>query len=163
MGGGTFFQFKANDENNVSTSVWNLDLYRDEETGKLHFGLFYHLGDTKYHEQAQPQEVVVGKWFHVEAYHRASTTDGCITIWQDGVEVFRVSNVATAITDDNQNTIWGIGNYTDHIAGGKKEGMATLFFDDAIVSTSRISNQVKWNRPAPPRLKRTQSNRARNP
>ena len=41
-------------------------------------------------------------------------------------------NITTVLHED---VIWGIGNYTDHIVGGKKNGSATIYFDDATVST----------------------------
>lgn len=138
------FQFKANDENDVSQSVWTLDLSHDDDKNELQFGLFHHLGETRYYEQKKPRKVPVGRWLHVEAFLKvASDNTGQIIVWQDGVEVLRVENVQTAITKQNENSVWGVGNYTDHIAGGEMEGTATIFFDDAMVSTKRASSHLK--------------------
>jgi len=38
--------------------------------------------------------------------------------------------------------IWGVGNYTDHITGGDKPGSATIFFDDATISTKPTHGHV---------------------
>ncbi len=36
--------------------------------------------------------------------------------------------------------VWGIGNYTDGIAGGARDGDVTMHFDDAMIASRRVSN-----------------------
>ena len=81
----------------------------------------------------------VGEWVHVEAFYHVSSEDkGEITIFQDGHKILQAQNVQTGIVRDH--AIWGIGNATDHVEGGKNAGSATVFFDDAIISRERVSS-----------------------
>ena len=50
--------------------------------------------------------------------------------------LFALDNVITRLAG---NVVWGIGNYTDHIAGGAVDGVATVYFDDAVVSRRKVS------------------------
>ena len=137
------FQFKANDEKDVSTSMYSLGAYFDDERERIVFGLNDHVGEFQLHEQSSPIGVPVGKWFHVEAFYKVSAKEtGMIVVWQDGAEIFRLEDVQTALTTRNENAVWGVGNYTDHIAGGPVEGSSTIYFDDAVIATQRISRPV---------------------
>lgn len=138
------FQFKS-DNNAGSQPVVVLDLYYDEAEEGMVFGLAvkdYPDPDSdnhtqEYHEQAAPVTLPVDEWFHVEAYYKKTTdATGAVTVWQDGVQIFEVEGI---ITELSEQTAWGIGNYTDHIAGGPEDGEATVWFDDAVVATTRIS------------------------
>ena len=92
--------------------------------------------------QANPRPVPIGRWFHLEAHYvESSGSSGSIRMWQDGALILEAEDVKTLIVS-GENTVWGIGNYTDHIAGGPVEGNATVYFDDAIVSTERIGTAV---------------------
>lgn len=134
------FQFKADDDKEVSTSMYSLGAYFDDDHERIVFGLNDHVGEFQLHEQSEPIALPIGKWFHVEAQYVASAEKtGSVIAWQDGVEIFRLENVQTALTTKHENAIWGIGNYTDHISGGPVEGEATIYFDDAVVATERIS------------------------
>ena len=80
--------------------------------------------------------IPVNRWFHVEALLLQSTPgqrDGSISIWQNGTRIFRANRVVTKLVGA---TVWGVGNYTDHIAGGDRPGTASIHFDDATVSTA---------------------------
>jgi hypothetical protein len=96
---------------------------------------------TKYNQphshKAQSQiPIPVGKWFHVEALNEKSKPyrkNGNIKIWFNGIVLFDIPHVVTSLSE---HTSWGLGNYTDYIDGGTTPGTATIYFDDALVSTA---------------------------
>lgn len=135
------FQFKANDEYEQSHPMWVLGIYHDDATQKMAFSLYSELNRPASVDQTKPVAVPVGKWFHVEAFYVADAGNhGQIIVWQDGVEILRADHVRTAMTATDEGPVWGIGNYTDHISGGPKEGSSTIYFDDCLISTQRVSN-----------------------
>jgi hypothetical protein len=74
----------------------------------------------------------VQRWVHVEAfYRRATDKTGRITVWQDGILLFDLNNVQTAIAD---NVHWSVNNYTDNIIPND----VTIYVDDAAISTARL-------------------------
>lgn len=140
------FQFKS-DNDAGSQPVAVLNLWWDDQKRRMVFYL-----DTKHYpdpssdehenttwEQANPMEVPVGEWFHLEArFVKSGTRTGSITIWQDGIQILKADEIVTELSEQ---TTWGIGNYTDHIqtidASGNPAGptgSATILFDDAAVS-----------------------------
>jgi len=144
------FQFKS-DNNAGSQPVAELDIYRDEDAGRAVFGLsLKHYPDPDssdhvqtYVEQNNPIPIPVGRWFHVEAlYVKDLQGQGEIRVWQDGRLIFSRQGLVTALSEQ---CTWGIGNYTDHIACGQEEGSATLYFDDAVVATTRIGAFVDFS------------------
>lgn len=138
------FQFKANDENEVSEPMYSLGGYFNDGTRQIELGLNGYFENEKLYEQIRPIAVPIGKWFHVEAHYVVSSQRrGSITVWQDGKQLFGLKKIRTAITPENENAVWGVGNYTDHIAGGPVEGEATLYFDDGVISTRRVSAHLK--------------------
>lgn len=134
------FQFKAHDERDESQPIWVLNVYHDDDSSSMYFGLYSPVNTPASLDQPKPLPLPVGRWFHVEAHYRVDTQrGGAIVIWQDGTEILRAKHVRTAIFPKHANAVWGVGNYTDHIAGDVKEGTSTIWFDDAIISTRRIS------------------------
>ena len=134
------FQFKS-DNNAGSQPVVVLDLYN--ENGTMFWGLVikdYPDDNSEDHTdeyilQSDPAEITANRWIHVEAcLKKSSHYDGEVRIWQDGTEIFHKTFIRTMLPPA-ETTVWGIGNYTDYIAGGS----ATVYFDDAIVSTRPIS------------------------
>ena len=145
------FQFKSDNEAGVSNPMVVVNIALDEELGEM---VFY-VSEKRYqdqttsdhtliiHEQDSPVPLPVGRWFHVEAYYRRSTTgDGAFTLWQDGARLFELTGITTALTDE---VSWGIGNYTDHIQAVDSlgnavgtVGTATIYFDDAAVATAPL-------------------------
>lgn len=133
------FQFKSDDENEESQPVWTLNVEHDDATQEMSLYLYTKENTPNSHSQNTPIAIPVGQWVHLEAYYFASTpdvADGQIIIWQDGVEILNVNNVVTTLAAGQ--VVWGIGNYTDHIDGDPIPGKATLYFDDAIVSTEAV-------------------------
>ena len=134
------FQFKSKDENDVSQPLWTMNVAQDEDTGENYVYLY-----TKYNsppsrpQVGDPKTVPVGRWVHFEAFYRASRSNGRITIWQDGDRIIDADNVVTLPPGGGDGQlVFGVGNYTDHIAGGTVEGTATIYFDDAAVSRERV-------------------------
>lgn len=129
------FQFKSNDEDGKSQPVWVLNVGNDAKSGKMHFYLYSKHNKPNSVSQTTPVPIPVGRWFHVEALYKQSkrtTADGSLLVWQDGQLILSAKNVKTVLA---QKSIWGVGNYTDHITGGEKPGTASVYFDDATVST----------------------------
>lgn len=137
------FQFKSDDADGESQPVWTLNIARDQGMRRMKLYLYSEYNPPHgYPVKAGP--IPVGQWFHVEAYYRRSERmekNGEIALFVNGEEVFRANNVLTRL--DGTAVIWGIGNYTDHIAGGEIPGTAIIYFDDAIVSTAPVSPYVK--------------------
>ncbi len=131
------FQFKCDDAQGVSQPMWVLNVQRDDATGHLSTYLYSNLAPPFSHgQQGTPRPLPVGQWVHIEAlYVGATDATGRIAIWQDGTPILDVDGVQTLLPGSAEKPVWGIGNYTDHIAGGAQLGAATLYFDDAVVST----------------------------
>lgn len=75
-----------------------------------------------------------GRWFHLEAFLKTGWTDGAVTVWLDGQEVFRLTNINTSGSATNTTgfLMWGVGNYGDSGLG------KYLYVDDAAVSDHRL-------------------------
>jgi len=135
------FQFKSEDEQCDSQPMFTLNIAHDDDQNFMYFYLYSKENTpNSYPQSGAPRPIPVREWVHIEAFYvNSPTLDGRITIWQDGVEVLDVPNVVTSLDGCEDKVIWGIGNYTDHIAGGAVEGTGHIVFDDAVVSTERIS------------------------
>lgn len=137
------FQFKSDDENGDSQPIWVLNITHDDQSQELEFYLYSKTNSPASYGQAEPVPIPIGRWFHLEArYVQSASNNGRITFWQDGVQILDVENVVTILEG---NAIWGIGNYTNHIVGGTVDGTATVYFDDAMVTSAptrpTITNQ----------------------
>lgn len=87
-------------------------------------------------QQASRQPLSANAWVHLEAFYKnRSDATGQIIVWQNGVEIFNLGDVRTSLGGGDGNVIWGVGSYTDHIVGGPNDGEATIYIDDAVVST----------------------------
>lgn len=130
------FQFKSNDEQNESQSGWSLNIQKDPQSRKLSCYLYSQLNSDRSWEPREAVEIPIRQWFHIEAFVKVSQEEtGKIEVWLDGVSIIQADNVRTAVKSPDPNIVWGIGNYTDHIDGGKKTGTATIYFDDSLIST----------------------------
>jgi hypothetical protein len=73
-------------------------------------------------------------WVHFEIfYKKAPDATGRITIWQDGTQILDLPNVVTA---PNAWTQWDIGG-----ASTTTSPAATVYFDDAAISLTRLGPQ----------------------
>jgi len=115
------FQFKS--LGTESDPMWVLNV-GNRPDGSMYFYLWDALTNTSY-APLRREDISPKKWTEVTAYYRRATDrTGRITIWQDGVLLFDVDQVQTAIAD---NVHWGVGNYTDNISPSD----ATIYVDDA--------------------------------
>ena len=142
------FQFKDKDQNGQSQPLWTVNLLLDEDAQQLCLSLYSPRNTNATHHQPDPVFVPVGKWFHLEVLYRCATdATGRITLWQDGQQLLDVSNVVTSLGGRDGQSLhptWGVGSYTDHVeALGEAPGTATIYIDDAAVSTRRLSTNLE--------------------
>lgn len=144
------FQFKS--KNNIgSMPIVSLDLYN--QNGKMYLGLVIkdYPDDNsenynfQYIMQENPLPIEINQWTHIEMYYEKSKSyNGKVIVWQNNIKIFEKENIRTVLPPD-ETAVWGIGNYTDYITGGQIDGSATIYFDDAIVSTKKISDYIDIN------------------
>lgn len=115
---------------------------------------FPQYGNGLYRQQ-NPIPVPDTTWFHIEVYYKASATNGQIIVWQDGVEIFSLSdpklNTLHSKSSDNQFVYWGAGNY---VAGASTGGRHLLYTDDTMVTDYRVGTgfeKTDITPPAPPK------------
>jgi hypothetical protein len=88
-------------------------------------------GGRRYHQTLK--DLPVGQWVHIETFLKQSSGfDGEIIVWQDGVEILHQTNVKTRYPFRGDE--WAIGHYSGSISPSP----ATIYFDDAAVSTGRL-------------------------
>lgn len=115
------YQFKSLGTESDPTWVLNIGNRPD---GSMFFYLWDAITRTSY-PPLSSLNIKPNQWTQVTAYLRRATDDtGRITIWQDGVLLFDVDHVQTALAD---NVHWGIGNYTDDISPSDP----VIYADDA--------------------------------
>lgn len=96
----------------------------------------------EYLESETKTPIIIKQWNHLEVYYKKDKGyNGKIIAWLNGKKIFEKNNVRTVLPAD-ETAVWGIGNYTDFIQGGPKKGEATIYFDDAIISTVKISDYL---------------------
>ncbi len=139
------FQFKSGDRKDVSQPVWGLNVACDQKKKYMFFYLYSPCNKPSSYGQAKPLRIPARKWVHVVALYRSATgKKGRIRVWQDGRDIFDVRGVVTSLGGKSGSDVhptWGLGNYTNHISGSPAgEGTATVYFDDAAVSTLKPGN-----------------------
>lgn len=128
------FQFKSKDAQGVSQPTLVINIGYDPARGAMMMYLHSKVNRPASQAFSRPF-ILANRWFHVEAFVKQSAPNrpnGELAVWIDGKRVFQRRGLVTCLT--NRSLIWGIGNYTGHIAGGPVEGEATVYFDDALVS-----------------------------
>jgi len=81
------------------------------------------------------KDIPVGQWFQIEAHYVCSGDfAGHLTVWQDGVQLFDLSNVRTRYLDGDCQ--WSVNNYGDNISPMP----VVTYSDDAAISTTRIGH-----------------------
>lgn len=142
------FQFKSHDANDQSQSTWSMNIEKDPQTRQLFFYLYSPINRQKSWEPHNRVPIPVGRWFHIEAFVKVNAGErGRIEVWLNGESIIRAENVRTSVNPQEENIVWGIGNYTDHIAGGKEVGTATVYFDDSTISTRPLAPLVRRKAP----------------
>jgi hypothetical protein len=69
-----------------------------------------------------------GQWFQLKAFMKTGRTDGKLTVWLNGIQIFDFTNINTLGNSPNY-LMWGVGSY-----GGCAYGKH-LYVDDVRVST----------------------------
>src|SRR4029077_5306655 len=112
------------------------------EVGALTSGeMYFYLSDshtkTTYAQSSQaPVPIPVGQWVHVEAFYKSDGNgSGEIRIWQDGTQLWDIANVDTRYADGD--TEWSVNSYSS----GLTPATATIYVDDAAISTSQLTAQ----------------------
>ena len=126
------FQFKTRDEEGVSRPTWVLNV--GNRGDEMAFYLYDALEDRTYADSLTdaPLLIPTERWVHVEAYYQRETDDsGRIAVWQDGVKLYDIEGVQTALTDYSD---WSVTNYTNHI----HPNTATIYVDDAAISKTQL-------------------------
>jgi hypothetical protein len=78
-------------------------------------------------------DLPTNQWVHIEIFLRQSAGfDGQIIVWQDGVEIFNQNNVKTRYPYMGDE--WSPGS----CAGSISPSPATIYIDDAAISTARL-------------------------
>ena len=99
--------------------------------GSMHLYLFDWQRRNSYGQTTA--NIPVGRWFQVEGYYEcAPDNTGRVIMWQDGQQLFEVSNVSTRYGDGDCQ--WSIDNYSDIV----QPSPASIFVDDAAIGLSRI-------------------------
>jgi len=129
------WQWKStyNGSTDNSVPMFSLDI-REKSTGQLNLLLIYRpdLRDKIEYKQ-NIMTVPTGQWFQIEAYYKkGNNNNGQVIIWQDGTEIFNVSNAQT--TESDNTVYWSINHYTDYII----PSLSSIYIDDAAISTSRL-------------------------
>jgi hypothetical protein len=80
---------------------------------------------------ADAPPVPIGTWFHLQMYlRRAADTSGEVTVYQDGIVVYRLTDL---ITDDSAWGQWYVGN----LATALMPAASTLYVDDISIAEAR--------------------------
>ncbi len=128
--------------------MFTLNVDHDDVQQRMSLYLYSKYNTPSSYSQVAPVTLPAGKWLHLEAYYLSATgPHGQIAIWQDGRLILQANDVVTSlggVAGADTHPIWGIGNYTDHIAGDPAgEGTATVLFDDCAVSLVRLSRRFQ--------------------
>jgi hypothetical protein len=127
------FQFKSKTPTrNDPFFILNIS---NTSSGAMRFYLYDWQQRRSYTQSAM--EIPVGRWVHLEVRHRSSSgTDGRVTVWQDGVQLFDVSGVRTRYADGDQQ--WSLAHYTSSISPDP----STIYVDDVAISRTRLGPQT---------------------
>jgi hypothetical protein len=121
--------------------LWDVDFSANAD-GTMGVFIFHHDSGTRM-PRATPA-VPVGQWFQVEAFFRAATDDtGRLMVWFDGTLIYDL----TEPTVTSEFVEWSVGSIAEIITPAP----ATLYVDDAAISTSRLGPAfpIFWRAPQP--------------
>jgi hypothetical protein len=128
------FQWKSKVSNTQVDPFFVLNV-GNRGDGSMYFYLYNWQTRQSYDQSLK--SLPVGRWFNVEAFYRcAADNSGRVTFWQDGVQLFDVQNAQTRYS--NGDCQWSLSNYSDSL----NPSPATIYVDDAVISTSRINSNV---------------------
>lgn len=129
------FQFKSKTKTGVVEPMWVLNVDHNPD-GDMILYLWDALAEQTYEEQLPetPLPIPVREWVHIEVYYKRTTDQtGSIAVWQDGIQIFDINDVQTAIANNIQ---WSVNNYSNDI----EPENPTIYIDDAMISTNRVGS-----------------------
>jgi hypothetical protein len=141
------FQFKSRASSSTDPDPFWFVQVGNRSNGTMYFYLTWwhgpwpggtvegpHQGEVGGRDYSQTiKDISVGQWVHLEAYLRQSSSfGGQITVWQDGVEILNQNNVKTRYPYMGDE--WAPSSYSGSISPSP----ATIYFDDAAISTVRL-------------------------
>ena len=94
--------------------------------------------EGKWYEQSVAA-VPLGQWAHLEVYLRQSRDfDGRLMVWLDGTELFDFDDIRSCFDNEAHNQ-WGcaVDWHLSHSSDGLSPSPASLYIDDATISTGR--------------------------
>jgi Polysaccharide lyase len=129
------WQWKSTHNGNTDDSVpmYIIDVL-EQANGQLALHLVYRPDiDEKIDYRQDSKTVPTDEWFHIEAYYKkAVNNSGQVIVWQDGEELFNLSDIQT--TERDNTVYWSINHYTDYILPNP----SSIYIDDAAISLERI-------------------------
>jgi hypothetical protein len=139
-------QFKSEDARRESQPMWVLNVSRTP-SGELSLYLHSPVNRPSSYVPQQSRSFPIDTWVHVEVLYVSATDHrGEIAVFLNGERIIEVHSVVTSLggrTGLDVHPIWGIGNYTDHIAGDPDgPGQATIYFDDTAVATLPLNKYI---------------------
>lgn len=136
------WQYKGKPLGGTSKLYWKLDV-RNRVDGEMVVYLIWKgdsiqgpystdgLGAAIYQQQAVA--LPVAQWVNLEVYLKQSGDfDGEIQVWQDGIELFHLTDIRTKHPGGTQN--WSVNNYGSALS----PSTVVMYVDDAAISASRI-------------------------
>jgi hypothetical protein len=133
------WQWKSTYNGNTDDSVpmYILDVL-EQPNEKLALHLVYRPDINQKIDYRQNKITVpTDQWFQIEAYYKkAVDKTGQVIVWQDGEEIFNLSDVQT--TEQDNTVYWSVNHYTDDILPNP----SSIYIDDAVISTERIGPDI---------------------
>ncbi|MFZ5893669.1 MAG: hypothetical protein ACOY0T_21590 [Myxococcota bacterium] len=137
-----FFKFRSRSrvtDSNTHVDTWDINVANEAASWSL--GLYNH--DTGVQIVSKEAKLPAARWFQLEACLRASSgIDGRLRVWLEGQLIFDVQRQPTAPSPWVE---WNVGS----IAGGISPATATVYADDAAISTRRLGPDypIFWRKP----------------
>jgi hypothetical protein len=145
-------QFQSETTDQGWVTPWSLHI-SNRSNGNLYFWLLQRTylvsgkttGKDVYHKTPlKTMDVPVGKWFKLEMYLKQATpnqNNGEIIVWQDGVMLYRVQNIATRGVNSTRN-LWSANHYSNKVLPAP----ASIYIDDAEIRNAAGSAATPGNK-----------------
>jgi hypothetical protein len=122
------------ERNSPWNPTWNIVATRTTPTRTVDvLGLHDWYNGTIHHNDANAV-VPKDQWFHVETYHKVGRSDGEITVWLNGLQIFNLTGINTAGGTYNTYSQFAINNYS-YCGSGIGH---PIYFDDVKITNYRV-------------------------
>src|SRR5690554_5292180 len=126
------FQFKSRNSSDTRNDPFWILYVGNRSNGNMYLYLRDWINKVSYSQSVA--DLPVGRWVHIEVYLRQSSNGtGQITVWQDGVEILRRSNITTMYPNTAGNA-FGICNYANRLSPSN----VSIYVDDVAIARQRI-------------------------